>query len=170
MSSDGENNSSQQENIISWKSAKAAYLTTEAKYKLMLEHTIKVTSTNLPGTDPRGTLLGNDSNLVDIQPDIPPPNLQQSTLSATKLECHTKVCTYIGDMLRSEYARVDPRSKNYFCAACFDEKRKKCNAYTTKSRDKKESGNNKIQKLAHDEAVTKPSQLHPKMNFVICVI
>ena len=82
-------------------------------------------------------MLGNDGNFLDIQPDNTPPNLQQSTSSTTKFECHTKGCKNIGDVLRSDYARFDPRSKHYFYAACFDEKRGKCNTYTKKSRDKK---------------------------------
>ena len=39
----------------------------------------------------------------------------------------------------------------------------KCNGHIKKPRDKKTSGNKKIQKLAHDEFLTKPSHVHPKM-------
>ena len=145
MSSDGEKNSSQQESIISRKSAKAGLYTTRTKEKVVLEHNINLPSTNFLGADARGTVLGNDADLVDIQPDNPPPNLQQSTLSTTKVECHTKGCTNISDMLRSDYARVDPRSKNYFCAACFDRKRKTRNTYVKSPATRKKSGNNKIQ-------------------------
>ena len=114
MSSDGENNSSQQENIISWKSAKAGLYTTRTKDKVVLEHNINLPSTNLLGADARCTVLGNDANLVDIQPDNPPPNFQQSTFSTTKVECHTKGCTNIGDRLLSDYAHDEPISKASF--------------------------------------------------------
>ena len=108
-------------------------------------------------------MLGNDADLVDIQPDNPPPNLQQPTSFTIKVVCHTKGFTTLGDMLCSGYAKHDPRSKQNFCDACFDNKRLKRNAYTQEYRDKKKRGDNKIQKIAHDEVVTVPSQVHPKM-------
>ena len=114
MSSSGEKNSSLPENSISWKAAKAGLYTTIAEDKVVLEDNINLPSTNLLGADARGTVLGNDADLVDIQPDNPPPNLQQSTSSTTKVVCHTKHCTSIGTMRRKDYATHDPRSNQLF--------------------------------------------------------
>ena len=93
----------------------------------------------------------------------PPLNLQQSTSSTTNVMCHKKGYKNIGDRLCSDYTRDDPRSKHYFCATCFETKRRTCNGYVKKVPRKEKSGNSKIQKLSHAEVVTKPSQVHPKM-------
>ena len=63
-------------------------------------------------------MLGNDADLVVIKPDHPASNLQKSISSTTKVMYHTKGCTILGDILRSDYAHDEPRSKNRFCDAC----------------------------------------------------
>ena len=161
ISSCGENNSSRQKNRTSWKSAKAALYTIRAKDKVVLEHNINLPSTNLLDADAQGTVLGNDADLADIQPDNPLQNLQQSTSSTIKVVCHTKGCTTLGDMLCSGYAHDDPRSKQNVCDAWFEKKRLACAGYSQKIYDKKKGGNQKIQKLAHDEVVTVTSHVHP---------
>ena len=110
MSSSGEKNSSLPENSISWKAAKAGLYTTIAEEKVVLEDNINLPSTNLLGADARGTVLGNDADLADIKPDNPPPNLQQSTSSTTKVKCHNHNCTFLGDNCWNGYGQDDIRS------------------------------------------------------------
>ena len=85
MSSSKEKNGSLPENSIVLKAAKAGLYTTIAEGKVILEDNINLPSTNLLVDDTRCTVLGNDAYLADIQPDKPPPNLQQSTSPTTKV-------------------------------------------------------------------------------------
>ena len=66
-------------------------------------------------------------------------------------------------MRRKDYANHEPRSNQLCCPACNEKKTLKRNSYIKKYRAKKRGGNNKIQKLAHDEVVSVPSQVNPTM-------
>ena len=146
MSSSIEKNSSGKKKKASWKSHKVAF-TLKSKDIVVLENNINLPSTNLLGADTRGTVLANDVDLVDIQHDDPPPNLQQSTSSTTKVGCHTRKCTNIGDRNFKGYLHDDPRALHKFCDTLWEEKRLSRVADLQNNCNKK----NKVQKIAHDE-------------------
>ena len=103
MSTPGEKNSSFPHASLL---LREAYNVMYNKEEVVLEDIMNNPSNNLLGADTRVTLLGKDAHLVDIQPDHPPPNLQQSTSSATKPVCRSKLCNNIGCMQRKEVKKV----------------------------------------------------------------
>ena len=108
-------------------------------------------------------MSGNNADLVDIQPDNSPPNLQQSILSTTKVVFRTHKCTNLGDGRFKGCVHDDLRSKQNFCDACWEEKRLARDAYSKKAATRKKRENNKIQKLAHDRAVSKRDHELPEI-------
>ena len=71
MSSDGENNSSQQENITTWKLAKSGLYTIRAKSKWYWSITLISVLPTCRGLTLEAIVLGNDADFVDMQPDNP---------------------------------------------------------------------------------------------------
>ena len=117
MSTPGEKNSSFPDASLI---LREAYNAMYNKDKVVLEDSINNPSTNLLGADARGTVLGKDAHLADSQPDHPPPNLQQSTSSATKPVCRSKFCNNIGSMQRKDVKKSESRAQYLYCLECHE--------------------------------------------------
>ena len=130
-----------------------AYNAMYNKDEVVLEDSINNPSTNLLGADARGTVLGKDAHLADSQPDHPPPNLQQSTSSATKPVCRSKFCNNIGSIQRKDFQKSEKRAQYLYCLECHEKIRQNRNLINKKSRLKKKM---KKQEVPEDVVPTSP--------------